>query len=53
MKLLWTALAQLDRASFAAKNKIDKMIGRDAFEARMEELVKDVHLPEKVIQYDA
>jgi hypothetical protein len=53
MNLLWTALAKFDRARFGAKQKTDELFGRQDFRARMEETVKDVHLPEKVIQLDA
>jgi len=53
MKALWTALEKFDRVRFGAKKKVDAALGRPDFQARMEETVKDVHLPEKVIQFDA
>lgn len=53
MKALWTALEKFDHLRFNTKKKMDAVFGRADFQTRMEATVKDVHLPEKVIQFDA
>jgi hypothetical protein len=53
MKALWTALEKFDQVRFNTKKKVDALLGRPDFQTRMETIVKDVHLPEKVIQFDA
>lgn len=53
MNALWTALAKFDQTRLVATKKVDSLFGRKEFRARMEETVKDVHLPQKVIQLDA
>lgn len=53
MKALWTALEKFDHLRFKTQKKVDAALGRADFRTRMETTVKDVHLPEKVIQFDA
>lgn len=52
MRAIWDGLEKLDQTLIGAAKKIETWRGKETFRARAEKSVKDVHPPQKAIQFD-
>lgn len=52
MEALWNLAETVDRAAFAALEKLDRLRKRDSYRARIEAATKDVRAPQRVIEFD-
>lgn len=52
MRAIWDGLEKFDQALIATAKKIDTLRGKASFRERAEQSVKDVHPPQKAIQFD-
>ena len=52
MEGLWTVLEKLDRAAIATLTRVDTLLKREPYRARIEAHTATVRAPQRVIEFD-